>query len=63
MSEKQIKLNVNWVVPWIAGLMFTIGFIDLSVIEINDAGEAIAVILLLFFGWPLFLGDFLGGIL
>ncbi len=63
MNEKQIKLNVSWVVPWVAGFLFTWGFVELSVLEIKDTGDTIAAILLFFFGWPLILGDYLGGIL
>lgn len=64
MSEKQIKLNVSWIVPWTAGFLFTVGFID-SISFLTVAGEGtgkiLGGILALFLGWPIVLGAHLGG--
>ena len=59
MSEK-IKLNIQWWVPWTAGALFTMGFIDFLE-PITDVGEGLALLFVLYFSWPLFLGAQLGG--
>ena len=61
------KIEVNWLLPWIVGLMFTIGYLlsfPALVDGFNAMGEwqQIAVCLFVVFTWPMFLGLGIGGI-
>ena len=52
------KIYISWKVPWIAGILFTLGFVIRHVKEhpIPTGVDQIIFWLLLFFAWPMLLG-------
>jgi len=62
MKEK-IELKIRWAIPWAAGFLFTLGFIDHSalLLETTDKMALIGYLVLSYFIWPVFLGAQLGG--